>query len=169
MPKAASDGGSSAGGSLAGGSLFSPLRHRGFRLLWVGMSISLLGDGVYLVALAWQAYALSPKPQALAILGICVTVPQLLALLGGGVLSDRAERRRILLVSDVVRFAAVAVVAALVLGGQARMWHLVVVSVVYGLGAGIAAPLNHRAQEGRHGNAALRVDRVQSTALKQML
>ncbi|MDP9226505.1 MAG: MFS transporter [Actinomycetota bacterium] len=124
----------------AGGSLFAPLRHRDFRLLWLGMSVSLLGDGAYLVALAWQAYALSPNPQALAVLGICATVPQLLALLGGGILSDRVQRRRILLIADAVRFVAVAVVAVLVLVGEVRMWHLVAVSIVYGLGAGVAAP-----------------------------
>ena len=124
----------------AGGSLFSPLRHRVFRLLWLGTGVSLLGDGIYLVALAWQAYTLSPRPQALAVLGICATVPQLLALLGGGILSDRAERRRILLGADAVRAVAVAVVAALVLVGEARMWHLAAVSIVYGVGAGVAAP-----------------------------
>ena len=80
----------------AGGSLAGPLRHRVFRLLWLGTGASLLGDGVYLVALAWQAYSLSPRPQALALLGVCATVPQLLALLGGGLLSDRHDRRRIL-------------------------------------------------------------------------
>jgi MFS family permease len=121
-------------------SLLNPLRHRVFRLLWVGTAISLLGDGVYLVALAWQAYTLSPKPGALALLGVCATVPQLLALLGGGVLSDRLNRRRILLVTDAVRCAAIAVMATLVLLGQVRMWHLVVVSIIYGLGAGVAAP-----------------------------
>ena len=123
-----------------GGSLISPLRHRRFRLLWLGTSASLLGDGVYLVALAWQAYSLSPRPQALALLGVCATVPQLLALLGGGIMSDRLERRRILLAADAVRFVAVGVVAVLVLAGQARLWHLVILSVVYGLGAGVAAP-----------------------------
>ncbi|MCW2529706.1 MAG: major facilitator superfamily protein, partial [Pseudonocardiales bacterium] len=121
-------------------SLLNPLRHRVFRLLWVGTAISLLGDGVYLVALAWQAYTLSPKPGALALLGVCATVPQLLALLGGGVLSDRLNRRRILLVTDAVRCGAIAVMASLVLVGQVRMWHLVVVSIIYGLGAGVAAP-----------------------------
>ena len=126
--------------SPAGGSLLSPMKHRTFRLLWTGTAASLLGDGVYLVALAWEAYSLSPKPQALAILGVCATVPQLLALLGGGILSDRVDRRRILLGADAVRFVAIAVVATLVLVGQARMWHLVAISIVYGLGAGIAAP-----------------------------
>ena len=37
--------------------LFAPLRHRDFRLLWTGMTVSLVGDGIFLVAMAWQVYA----------------------------------------------------------------------------------------------------------------
>ena len=43
--------------------LFAPLRNRDFRLLWSGMCVSLIGDGVFMVALAWQAYALSNSPR----------------------------------------------------------------------------------------------------------
>lgn len=121
-------------------SLLAPLRHRDFRLLWIGACASLAGDGVYLIALAWQAYTLSPTPTALAMLGVAATVPQLLALLGSGILSDRVERRRVLLGADVIRFVAVLVVAVLVMSGQTQMWQLAVLSVVYGLGAGVAAP-----------------------------
>ena len=121
-------------------SLLAPLRHRDFRLLWIGACASLAGDGVYLIALAWQAYTLSHTPTALAMLGVAATVPQLLALLGGGILSDRVERRRVLLGADVIRFVAVLVVAVLVMSGQTQMWQLAVLSVVYGLGAGVAAP-----------------------------
>jgi MFS family permease len=121
-------------------SLLAPLRHRDFRLLWIGACASLAGDGVYLIALAWQAYTLSHTPTALAVLGVCATVPQLLALLGSGILSDRVQRRLILLGADVIRFVAVLIVAVLVMSGQTRMWQLAVLSVVYGLGAGVAAP-----------------------------
>jgi MFS family permease len=121
-------------------SLLAPLRHRNFRLLWIGACASLVGDGAYLIALAWQAYTLSHTPTALAMLGVCATVPQLLALLGSGILSDRVERRRVLLGADVMRFVAVLVVAVLVMSGQTHMWQLAVLSVVYGLGAGTAAP-----------------------------
>jgi MFS family permease len=121
-------------------SLLAPLRHRDFRLLWTGACASLVGDGVYLIALAWQAYTLSGRPTALALLGVCATVPQLLALLGSGILSDRIERRRVLLGADLIRFVAVLIVAALVMSSQVRMWQLAVLSVVYGLGAGVAAP-----------------------------
>ena len=50
--------------------LLTPLRHRDFRLLWTGMSISLLGDGILLVALAWQTYSLSNTPAAMSAVGI---------------------------------------------------------------------------------------------------
>jgi MFS family permease len=116
------------------------MRQRDFRLLWFGASASLIGDGVFLIALAWQAYTLTGEPSALAMLGVCATVPQLLALLGSGVLSDRVDRRRILLSADLVRFVIVLVVAVLVLSSAVSLWMLAVLSVVYGLGAGISAP-----------------------------
>ena len=50
--------------------LLAPFRHRDFRLLWGGMCVSLIGDGVFLVAIAWQAYELSNAPMALSLVGI---------------------------------------------------------------------------------------------------
>jgi MFS family permease len=44
----------------------------------------------------------------------------------GGVLSDRFERRRLLVIADLLRFAAIAVIAALALADEAELWHLVV-------------------------------------------
>ena len=96
--------GAVARGGLA---LLRPLRHRDFRLLWFGASATLLGDGVYLVALAWQALALRRGPGGLALLGVCATLPQLLCVVFGGVISDRFDRRRVLLVADVARAVAV--------------------------------------------------------------
>jgi len=120
--------------------LLRPLRHRDFRLLWFGASASLLGDGVYLVALAWQALALRHGPGGLAVLGVCATVPQLLCVVFGGVVSDRYDRRLVLLTADVVRTVAVGAVAVIGLTGQLRLWQLAGLSIVYGAGAGFAAP-----------------------------
>jgi MFS family permease len=65
------------------------LRHRDFALLWVGQAVSLVGDGVYLVAIAWLVYDLSNAPGALALVGFAWTLPQVATLLVAGVLSDR--------------------------------------------------------------------------------
>ena len=120
--------------------LVAPLRHRDFRLLWSGMCISLLGDGAFLVALAWQVYALSDAATAMSLVGIAMTVPTIVFLLVGGVASDRLDRRRIMLAADVVRGVAVGLLAVLSLVGALELWHIVVLVVFYGSGAAFFAP-----------------------------
>src|SRR5437660_4192210 len=93
--------------------LFAPLAHRDFRLLWGGMCVSLLGDGIFLVALAWQAYSLSGAPTAMATVMIAMTVPTIVCLLVAGAVSDRFDRRDVMLYSDGTRGLAVALLALL--------------------------------------------------------
>jgi MFS family permease len=119
-------------GGFARAGLLAPLRHRDFRLLMGGMSVSLLGDGVFIVALAWQVYAVSNAPTALASVGIAMTVPTITCLLLGGAVSDRFDRRRVMLVADSVRAIALGTLAALSLTGALALWHLMVIGVVYG-------------------------------------
>jgi len=116
------------------------LRHRDFRLLWTGQAISLTGDGIYLVAIAWLVYDISNKPSALAIVGFAWTLPQVAGLLLAGVLSDRFERRRLLVIADLIRCAAIGTIAALALADAAELWHLVLLVVVYGLGQALFQP-----------------------------
>jgi MFS family permease len=104
------------------------------------MCISLLGDGAFLVALAWQVYALSDAATAMALVGIAMTVPTIVFLLVGGVASDRLDRRRIMLAADVVRGVAVGVLAVLSLAGALELWHIAVLVVFYGSGAAFFAP-----------------------------
>ena len=111
-------------GGFSRANLLTPLRHRDFRVLWTGMTVSLIGDGVFLVAMTWQVYALSNAPTALAMVGIAMTVPTILLLLFGGVVTDRFDRRRVLIVADVVRGVAVAVMAVLSLTGTLELWHM---------------------------------------------
>jgi MFS family permease len=121
-------------------SLLGPLRHRDFRLLWSGMCVSLLGDGVFLVAMAWQVYSLSDAPTALSLVGVAMAVPTLALLLFGGVVSDRVDRRRAMLAADLARGLAVATLAALSLTGALRLWHVVAIVAVYGAGTAFFNP-----------------------------
>ena len=116
------------------------LRHRDFRLLWTGRSISLLGDGIYLVAIAWLVYDISNEPGALALVGLAWTLPQVAGLLLAGVLSDRFERRRLLVIADLVRFAAIGAIAALALAEAVELWHVVVLVIFYGFGEALFQP-----------------------------
>jgi MFS family permease len=112
--------------------ILAPLRHRDFRLLWSGMCVSLLGDGIFFVALAWQVYKLSNVPSALAAVGIVMTVATIAFLLLGGVVSDRIDRRRVMLAADVVRCVAVGLIALLSALGQLRLWQIVALAGLYG-------------------------------------
>jgi DHA3 family tetracycline resistance protein-like MFS transporter len=120
--------------------LLAPLRERDFRLLWSGMCVSLIGDGAFLVALAWQVYALSDAPTAMSLVGIAMTVPTIVFLLVGGVASDRFDRRRIMIAADVARGAAVGLIAVLSLTGALEVWHIAALVVVYGSGQAFFAP-----------------------------
>jgi MFS family permease len=120
--------------------LLAPLGHRQFRLLWSGMTVSLLGDGIFYVALPWQVYQLSNAPTALSAVGIAMTVPHLVLLLFGGVVSDRFDRRRVMMVADAVRGIAVATLGALSLAGTLRLWHLIAIAVAFGAGTAFFGP-----------------------------
>jgi DHA3 family tetracycline resistance protein-like MFS transporter len=120
--------------------MLTPLRHRDFRLLWSGMCVSLMGDGIFLVAMAWQVYALSNAPTALALVGIAMTVPTIAFLLLGGVVSDRLDRRRVMLAADLTRGTAVALMAVLSMTGMLELWHVVGLVAVYGAGAAFFGP-----------------------------
>ena len=131
--------GSGASGS---GSILTPLRRsRDFRLLWTGAVASLVGDGAFLVALAWQVYAMSGGgPGGMSLVGIAMTVPTIAFLLIGGVASDRLERRWLLVGADLLRAVAVALLAGLTIGGQVELWQVVVLSAFYGTGSAFHAP-----------------------------
>jgi MFS family permease len=127
-------------GGFSRAGLLLPLRHRDFRVLWTGMAVSLLGDGIFLIAIAWESYALWNTPAALSIVGIGMTIPTVVFLLIGGVLSDRHDRRLLMLGADVLRAAAVACLAVLVFAGALQLWELVALVAVYGVGTAFFTP-----------------------------
>lgn len=120
--------------------VLAPLRERNFALLWTGMTVSLLGDGVLLVALAWQVYELSDAPSAMAVVGVAMTVPHVALLLMGGVASDRFDRRRLMIASDAVRGVAVAVLGLLAVTGTLRLWQVFPIIAVYGAATAFFGP-----------------------------
>ena len=127
-------------GGLARSGLLAPLRYRDFRVLWAGMTVSLVGDGVFLIAIAWESYTLWNAPAALAIVSIGMTLPTIVFLLLGGVVSDRHDRRRVMACADGLRAAAVGLLAVLVFTGALHLWELVALVAVYGAGTAFFTP-----------------------------
>ncbi len=117
-----------------------PLRHRDFRLLWIGLAVSLAGDGLWLVALAFQVIELDGGPVQLSFAATAYSVGLILLVLPAGVLADRLPRRLVMLTADLVRAATVGVVAALSLSGSLELWHLVLASGLIGAGEALFIP-----------------------------
>jgi MFS family permease len=120
--------------------LLRPLRERDFALLWTGMTVSLLGDGIFLVAEAWQVYDLDNDPVALSIVGTSWTLGMVAFLLTGGLVSDRVDRRRVLILADLVRAAALVGMGVLSVTGVVEIWHLVALSLFMGIGDAFFGP-----------------------------
>jgi MFS family permease len=120
--------------------ILAPLRHRDFRLLWTGLAVSLLGDGIFLVAVAWEAYRIEDRPSALAGVGLAASVPQVVLLLFGGAVSDRLPRKLVLITADAARALAVGSLAMLSSWGHLRLWELWAVAFVIGAATAFAAP-----------------------------
>jgi MFS family permease len=128
------------GGGRSALSLLAPLRHREFRLLWVGMTVSLLGDGIFLVALPWQVYQLFDSATALSEVAIAMSIPHIVFLLIGGAISDRFDRRRVMMAADLVRGLAVAALGYLSLSGSLALWHMMVIAALFGAGTAFFGP-----------------------------
>ena len=132
-----------AGGEFRGWrrvGILRPLEIRDFRLLWTGLSISLLGDGLNAVALIWLVLELSNSPTAVALVGVAWTVPLVVFLLLGGVISDRFDRRKVMVTADTIRLVASATLGVLSVTGQIELWQVFVLAAVYGTGEALFYP-----------------------------
>jgi MFS family permease len=121
------------------GRAFHALRHRDFRLLWSGQTISLIGDMAFLTALGWKTFTIAGSNK----LGLVLAAQGaglLATLLIGGALADRYDRRSMMIVSDLWRFAAVAALAALDFSGRLDFSGLIVLATIVGLGDGFFYP-----------------------------
>src|SRR2546430_13889429 len=109
------------------------MRHRDFRLLWIGQAISMIGDGTYYVAVAWLVYQnLDGSPAAFAAVGVAWSLPQLLLLLASGALSDRMDRRHLMIAGDLLRLAAITTCGVLTIPELFNFPVLTGMVVVYG-------------------------------------
>lgn len=116
------------------------LGHRTFRLLFAGQSVSSLGDRLVPVALAFAVLDLTGSATDLGLVLAAQTIPMVVFVLVGGVWADRLARRRVMLVSDLVRAVAQGASAALLLSGAAHVWELAALQAVYGLAAAFFGP-----------------------------
>lgn len=114
-------------------SVLQPLRGGDFRMVWLGETVSMLGDQFYLIALPWLALELTGSSLALGLVLMAAAIPRAGLMLVGGAMSDRFDPRSIMIASSATRAILVAALAALVWTDGLQLWHL------YVLGAGFGA------------------------------
>ncbi|MEA2156580.1 MAG: hypothetical protein QOE11_2720 [Solirubrobacteraceae bacterium] len=112
--------------------LLRVLRHRDFRLLWSGQAASVVGDNIVTVALALFIVDLTGDATDLGIVLAAYSLPLIAFLLVGGVFADRLARHRVVVATDLVRFALHALLALLIVSGEVRIWHIAVIGMLFG-------------------------------------
>lgn len=115
-------------------------RSRDFRLLWTGQAISLLGDAAFVVALGWRTFTLTGSARSLGLVLTFQGVGTLSTVLVGGALADRYDRRTLMLVSDLARFAVIGALAVVDGTGHLTLGFLAAIALLEGLGTGFFTP-----------------------------
>jgi MFS family permease len=119
---------------------FAALRHRNFRLFFIGQFISLVGTWMQRIAQAWLVLNLTRSPFLLGVVGALQWMPVLLLSLVGGVIADRFSKRSLLVATQSAQMIQAFVLGALVLTGAIQYWHIVVLACALGFTSAFDIP-----------------------------
>lgn len=111
-------------------SAFAALRHRDFRLLWLGQIVSVTGSQMQFVAINWHVYLLTKSAFALGLVGLFRGVPIIVCSLAGGVVADAFDRKRTMVVTQTVMLLTAALLTAETLAGLKSVWPIYILSAL---------------------------------------
>jgi len=111
-------------------SSFSALRHRDFRLLWIGQLVSVTGSQMQLVAINWHVYLLTRSPLALGGVGLVRVLPIIFCSLLGGVVADAVNRKRLIFATQSVMLVCAALLAWLTATGLSTIWPIYLLTAI---------------------------------------
>jgi MFS family permease len=109
------------------------LASRNFRLFFSGQSVSLVGTWITRIATSWLVYRLTGSALLLGVVGFCGQIPTLLLAPVAGVLVDRWDRHRILLITQALSLLQSAALAVLTLAGVITVPHVLVLQIAQGV------------------------------------
>ena len=113
--------------------VFRALRHRQFRVFWLGQAVSVTGLWMQTMALSWLVYRLTDSPFYLGLLAAARFGPSLVLSPVAGVVTDRFPRRDLLIGTQAASLAQAATLAVLTLSGQVVVWQLLVLATLQGV------------------------------------
>jgi MFS family permease len=111
-------------------SAFSALRHRDFRLLWLGQIISVTGSQMQSVAINWHVYLLTKSAFALGLVGLFRGAPIILCSLLGGVVADAVDRKRLMVTTQCVMLASALFLTIATMSGLKSVWPIYILSSI---------------------------------------
>jgi MFS family permease len=111
-------------------SSFAALHYRDFRLLWLGQIVSVTGSQMQFVAINWHVYLLTKSALALGLVGLFRGVPIIICSLAGGVVADAVDRRKLLVMTQVVMLISAALLAAFTVTGLDSVWPIYILSAL---------------------------------------
>lgn len=109
---------------------FLSLRYRDFRLLWTGQLISQAGSQMQIVAINWQVYLITHSALALGFVGLVRVVPIIVFSLVGGVMADAVDRRKLMIVTQIVMLAAALGLGILSITGLQIVWPIYLLTAI---------------------------------------
>ncbi|MFA5916500.1 MAG: MFS transporter [Burkholderiales bacterium] len=107
-------------------------QHRNFRLFFIGQTLSMTGTWMQHIAISWLMYRLTNSAFMLGLTGFALQIPMLLVSPFAGVWVDRFNRRRLLLLTQVLALGPALLLAALTIAGLIQAWHIVAMSLFLG-------------------------------------
>jgi len=121
------------------GALHSPL----YRRYWLGSLASIGATQLLVLGKGWLVFELSGSTLTLGLLGAAGAIPQILVTLFGGVLADRLDKRKVLMVTSLIISTLLLILAALDFTGVVEVWHVITIAALIGLTSGFDWPARH--------------------------
>jgi MFS family permease len=112
---------------------FRALRHRNYRIFFIGQGISLIGTWMQQVAMSWLVYRLTQSAFILGVAGFCNLLPGLILFPVTGIVADRSRKRRMILLTQSLSMIQSLTLAVLVLSDLAAIWQVIALSSLLGI------------------------------------
>lgn len=117
------------------------LRHRNYRLFFFGQTLSIIGNWVQQIAMAWLVYRMTESAWLLGVTGFAGQIAMLVLAPFGGLWADRFDRHRLLLLTQAVSAVPPIVLAVLAYAGAIEVWHVVFMALLVGIVNAIDTPI----------------------------
>jgi Na+/melibiose symporter-like transporter len=113
--------------------IFRTLQSKNYRLYFTGQSISLIGTWLQIIAMSWLVYSLTNSAFMLGLVGFLSRIPTLIFAPIAGVITDRVNKYRLLLLTQILSMLQAAVITILLFTGIIQIWHIIVLGIFLGI------------------------------------